>query len=127
MVEGQLLYTDTPLPKDEGVLPSAIRLTTSPFGEQQGSGLQKRFALLKREGPVPVCPTVQSFKLKRDKQTVRSVLRSCPTRQDLTRSLILFCSLVNTLVLLPMGTIYHGTRKHSSVVKVLDAVYHTCQ
>src|SRR5260370_37614983 len=50
--------------------------------------------------PVPVCPTVQFLKLKRDKQTVRYVLRSCPPRQDLTRSLPLFCSLVNTLVLL---------------------------
>ena len=72
--------------------------------------------------PVPVCPTVQSLKLKRDKQTVRHVLRSCPPRQDVTRSLLLFCSLVNTLVLLPKRTIELGTRKHSSVVKVLDVV-----
>ena len=77
--------------------------------------------------PVPECPSVRYEKLTRDEQTVRCVLRSCLTRQDLTRSLLLFCSLVNTLVLLPMGTIYHGTRKHYSVVKVLDVEYHTCQ
>src|SRR5258708_21598431 len=101
--------------------------TVHYWGSSRGPHVQKRFALLRREVPVPVCPTVQYFKLKRDKQTVRYVLRSCLTRQDLTRSLILFCSLVNTLVLLPMGTIYDGTCKHSSIVKVLDVAYHTCQ
>jgi hypothetical protein len=30
------------------------------------------------------------------------------------------CTVANTLVLLPRGTIYLGTAKHSSVVKVLN-------
>ena len=34
-------------------------------------------------------------------------------------------SLVNTLMLLPKGAIYFGTRKHNSVVKVLSVRYHT--
>ena len=31
---------------------------------------------------------------------------------------------VNTLMLLPKGTIYLGTPKHDTVVKVLEQVYH---
>src|SRR5258708_128142 len=62
-------------------------------------------------GPVPECPSVQSLMVKRDEQTVRCVLRSCQIRQDVTRSLLLFCSLVNTLVLLPKRTIKLGTQK----------------
>ena len=34
------------------------------------------------------------------------------------------CTLVRTLVLLPAGTIYRGTQKHYSLVKVLFALYH---
>ncbi len=35
------------------------------------------------------------------------------------------CTLVNTLVFLPTETLYRGTPKHYSIVKVLEQVYYT--